>query len=390
MKKAILPLLVVLMALVLTFVLVKSRKLPAPHETSYLGPLVEVMPIAKTRHQIIVTGTGTVQSRREVNITPQVKGRVVEIADELVAGGVFRKGELLLAIEAADYELAIALARSSLAAAELDLLRNQNLAELARKEWYALNSGSSTIEPDPLVVYEPQLKSARAQLEAASANVKQAELNLQRTRLFAPFDCYVRSEQVEMGQFLNAGSAVASLVGIDLMEVVVPLPLDELAWLRIPRGSVEQTGSKATIELQSGGRTFQWHGTISRALGEIDPHNRMARIVVTVAEPFKSGQGREALLLNDLLPGMFVEVRLLGEELADVFAVPRGALHDNDSLWVVDGENRLQIRAVEILRREREEVLIRSGVSADERIVLTNLSGAAQGMLLRPQLRKGD
>jgi multidrug efflux pump subunit AcrA (membrane-fusion protein) len=87
---------------------------------------------------------------------------------------------------------------------------------------------------------------------------------------------------------------------------------------------------------------------------------------------------------------MFVEVQLLGEELADVFAVPRGALHDNDTLWIADGENRLQIREVEILRREREEVLIRSGLSANERIVLTNLSGAAEGMLLRPQLREGN
>ena len=386
MKRAILPLLVIVIALGLTFVLLKSRKTPKPHETPYLGPLVEVAELVKTNRQVIVSGTGSAQSRYEVGITPQVKGRVSELSPQMVAGGTFLDGELLFAIEEVDYQLAIALAQSSLAQTELELLRNENLADLARKEWHALNTDSA-LEPNPLVVYEPQLKSARAQREAAQANGKQAELNLQRTRVFAPFDCYVRSEQLEIGQFLNAGSPVATVVGTDQIEIVVPLPLNELIWLQVPRKGTQQKGSLAKVELQSGGQKFQWQGAITRALGEIDPRNRMARVVVTVEEPFSPDTG-DAKLLKDLLPGMFVEVHLQGEELADVIAVPRGALHDNDTLWIVDDENRLHIRAVDILRRERDEVLIRSGLDASEKIVLTNLSGAAEGMLLRPQLRE--
>lgn len=385
-KRAILPLLVIVIALGLTFILLKSRKTPKPHETPYLGPLVEVAELVETNRQVIVSGTGSAQSRYEVSITPQVKGRVNEISPQMVAGGTFQKGELLFAIEAVDYQLAIALAQSSLAQSELELLRNENLADLARKEWQVLNTDSA-LEPNPLVVYEPQLKSARAQRDAAQANVEQAELNLKRTRVFAPFNCYVRSEQLEIGQFLNAGSPVATVVGIDQIEIVVPLPLDELVWLQVPRNGTKQKGSLAKVELQSGGQTFHWQGAITRALGEIDPRNRMARVVVTVEETFSSDAG-DSKLLKDLLPGMFVEVHLQGEELSDVIAVPRGALHDNDTLWVVDDENRLHIRAVDILRRERDEVLIRSGLDASEKIVLTNLSGAAEGMLLRPQLRE--
>ena len=386
MKRAILPLLVIVIALGLTFVLLKSRKTPKPHETPYLGPLVEVAELVKTNRQVIVSGTGSAQSRYEVGITPQVKGRVSEISPQMVVGGVFREGELLFAVEEVDYQLAIALAQSSLAQAELELLRNENLADLARKEWHALNT-DSVVEPNPLVVYEPQLKSARAQRDAAQANVEQAELNLQRTRVFAPFNCYVRSEQLEIGQFLNVGSPVATVVGTDQIEIIVPLPLDELIWLQVPRKGTQQKGSLAKVELQSGGQTFQWQGAITRALGEIDPRNRMARVVVTVEEPFSPDTG-DAKLLKNLLPGMFVEVHLQGEKIPDVVAVPRGALHDNDTLWIVDDGNRLHIRAVDILRRERDEVLIRSGLDASEKIVLTNLSGAAEGMLLRPQLRE--
>lgn len=385
-KRVVLPLLVIIIALGLTLVLVKSRKAPKPHEAPYLGPLVDVVAAVKTVRPVIVSGTGTVQPRFEVNITPQVKGRVSEISAQMVAGGVLRKGELLFAIEDIDYRLAIDLARASLAQAELDLLRNENLAEVARNEWQALKL-SGDAEPNPLVVYEPQLSSARAQRDAALANVKQAEINLQRTRIFAPFNCYVRSEQVEIGQFINAGSPVATIVGTDQAEIVVPLPLDELAWLQVPRNGAAQSGSPAQVELQSGAQTFRWQGVITRALGEIDPRNRMARVVVTVAD-LLSKDSTDRSLLNELLPGMFVEVRLQGKELVDVIAVPRGALRDNDTIWIADAENRLQMRVVDIVRRERDEVLVRSGLQAGEMIVMTGLSGAAEGMLLRPQPRE--
>lgn len=386
MKRALLPFLVIVIALVLTFVLVQSRKTPKPHETPHLGPLVEVGLLTKANRQVLVSGTGSAQSRYEVSITPQVKGRVRELSPQMVAGGTFQKGELLFAIEDVDYQLAIAHAQASLAQAELELLRNENLADLARKEWHSLN-GESALEPNPLVVYEPQLKSARALRDAARANVKQAELNLERTRVFAPFDCYVRSEQLEIGQFLNAGAPVATVAGIDPIEIIVPLPLDELVWLKVPRKGTGQRGSLAKVELQSGGRTFHWQGEVTRSLGEIDPRNRMARVVVTVKDPF-AGNSEKATLLNDLLPGMFVNVQIQGEELSDVVSVPRGAMHDNDTIWLIDDENRLHIREVEILRRERDEVLIRSGLDANEKIVLTNLSGAAEGMLLRPKMRE--
>ena len=386
MKRALLPFLVIVIALVLTFVLVKSRKAPKPHEAPHLGPLVEVGILTKANRQILISGTGSAQSRYEVSITPQIKGRVSELSPQMVAGGTFQKGELLFAIEDVDYQLAIAHAQANLAQAELELLRNENLADLARKEWHSLN-GEKALEPNPLVVYEPQLKSARALRDAAQANVKQAELNLQRTRVFAPFACYVRSEQLEIGQFLNAGAPVATVAGIDQIEIVVPLSLDEIVWLQVPRKGTKQRGSLAKVELQSGGRTFHWQGEITRSLGEIDPRNRMARVVVTVNDPFTEDT-EKANLLNDLLPGMFVNVQILGEELSDIISVPRGAMHDNDTIWVIDDENRLHIREVDILRRERDEVLIRSGLDANEKIVLTNLSGAAEGMLLRPKMRE--
>ncbi len=386
MKRVILPILVIVIAAGLTVFLIKSRQLPKPQDTPYLGPLVEFVELEKTNRNVIVSGTGSVQSRFEVGVTPQVKGRIVEISPQMVAGGIFRKGELLFSIEAVDYQLAIDLANSNLAQAELDLQRNENLAEVARNEWHALNPESDS-EPNPLVVYEPQLKSSRAKHDAALANVKQAELNLKRTRMVAPFNCYVRTEQLEIGQFVNAGAPVATIAGTDQLEIVVPLSLDEVAWLQVPRSGRALKGSPAQVELNSGGKVFHWQGVITRSMGEIDPRSRMAHVVVAVDEPFSKDKN-ETNVLRDLLPGMFVTVNLYGEELTEVLSVPRGALHDNDTIWILDEENKLQIREIDIVRRERDEVLVDAGLNSGEKLILTNLSGASEGMLLRPQLRE--
>jgi RND family efflux transporter MFP subunit len=382
-KKILLPILVLLIAVGITFVILKTRKKPQPVEVPHLGPLVETVRLEPVTRNVVVVGTGTVQSRHEVDITPQVKGRVVKMSPNLVAGGTFREGELLFAIEDVDYQLAIDLARASLAQTELDLQRNANLARVARQEWEALHPGGQT-EPDPLVVYEPQMKSAQAQRDAAAANLKQAEINLQRTQVLAPFDGYVRSEQVEIGQYLTAGAPVAKIIGTAQTEIAVPLPLDELVWLDIPETGGTEFGSPAKIELRTGGEVFRWQGQVSRALGEIDPRNRMAHIMVLVTDPV-SERGKNGHLLNRLLPGMFVKVLLHGEQLSQVFAIPRGALRDNDTVWLANEDNTLTMRNVEIIRHEPHEVLVRSGVNNGDRLILTNLSGAAEGMLLRPQ-----
>ena len=380
-KKLILPILIIALAVGVTMTLVKSRKVPKPEEKEHLGPLVEISELQKTSHEVVVNSTGSVQARHEVSVTPQVRGRVVEISPQMVAGGVFRKGEQLFAIEDVDYQLAIDLARSNLAQAELELMRTENLAEVAQQEWAVLNP-DSTEEPNPMVVYEPQLKSAMAARDAARANLKQAEINLQRTRILAPFNCYVRSEQIEIGQYLNAGSPVATIAGTDQVEIVVPLPLDELAWLDVPTGAVGKKGSPAEVELRSGGVAYRWQGYISRAMGDIEPRNRMARVVVAVDAPFETGKTDSPL--HKLLPGMFVEVNIQGVEIEDVFVLPRGVLRDHDTIWTIDDDNKLRIRNVEIVRRERDDVLVRSGLNAGDRLVVTNLSAAAEGMKLRP------
>jgi len=183
----------------------------------------------------------------------------------------FPSGDLLFEIEAVDYQLAVVRARAVQAQAELELAKVESSALVARREWEGLVMNNPVTDknekPNPLVLYEPQIKKARADVAAAGAALKQAELDLQRTRIYAPFDCRVRSEGIEAGQYVRAGSSVAVLAGTETAEIVVPLSLEELQWLRVPRQGSEDKGSPAKVRIRVGKKIFQLAGPVGPFTG---------------------------------------------------------------------------------------------------------------------------
>ncbi|MEJ2200325.1 MAG: efflux RND transporter periplasmic adaptor subunit [Desulfuromonadaceae bacterium] len=378
LSKIILPLAIIALAVIGMKLLIASRSEPKKevHETP--GALVETLTAVKADRQVQVVATGTVQPHREITLTPQVGGKLVEVSPRLVVGGLFQAQEVMLRIEDTDYRLAVDRARAALAKAEYELANEQSLAEVARREWNRM--GEEQIEPSPLVLREPQLKNAQATLLSARAALAQAELELARTVLRAPFAALVRTEAVDFGQVVRAGMEVATLMGTREAEVLLPLPVAELDWLRIPRPGRSEAGAPAEIRLTAGNRHYQWNGRLERVLGEVDPRGRMARVVVQVEDPY--GLNDPAGTKPALAVGSFVEVTLHGELLPDVVVLPAAALRDNQTVWLVD-DGRLRIQAVEVLRRTRNEVVIGAGVADGEQVVLTYLPGAAAGMKLR-------
>jgi RND family efflux transporter MFP subunit len=375
-----LPLLILAAGAGLMWFMIARRPEPQREERKDPGALVEVLSVTRGERQVRVQGTGTVQPRREVSLTPQVEGRVTEIAPGFIAGGFFRKGDVLFRIEDTDYRLAVDRARAAMAKAEYDLAAMEGQARIARQEWERLRLGNGE-EPNPLVLYEPQLKNARAALLAARASLQQAELDLRRTVLRAPFNAVVLSESVDPGQYVRSGTGVATLAGTDRAEIMVPLPLEDLVWLQIPRTGAEDSGSAADVQLTAGEQVFRWSGLVVRRLGDVDPQGRMVRLVVAVDDPY--GLEKDAGERPELAMGTFVQVVLHGAVLKDVTVIPAAALRDGGSVWLMN-DGHLKIRPVEVVRRARDEVVISSGLGPGDRVVLTNLAGAAEGMKLRP------
>ncbi len=379
--KIVLPILIIVLGIILMKVMFLAKSPPERIEKEHKGDLVEVLRVSPEDHRVRIIATGTVQARREAEISPQVEGKVSDVAPQLIVGGLFRKGEQMLAVEDQDYVLVQEQAEAELIQAGLELTTMESRARIARQEWERLDLTEKG-EPNPLVLYVPQMQSAKAKLKSARARVRKAELDLGRTQITAPFNCRVRSKNVDVGQFVRVGSNVVTVVGTDSVEILLPLPLEILSTIALPQKN-GQKGAPALVRLDGGNDKNLWEGYVDRSIGEVDPRGRMARIVVVVDDPYGLKKPTSGNNL-DLELGMFVEVEIEGPVLSDVVPVPRVALRENSTIWLADEENRLRIRSVEVVWSDRNRVFLRSGLRKGERVILTNLSGAAEGALLRP------
>jgi RND family efflux transporter MFP subunit len=371
--KLVIPVLVIIAGIAAAAVITSARKAPPRVDRPALGPLVEVMPVEITDVPVVVSGHGEVVARVSVDIVPQVAGQVVATHRSLVAGGFFKSGEVLVEIDPRDYELAVERAQAAVARAKVTLEREQAEADVAREEWKGLHPDE---EPTALVIREPQIRQAEAEHAAALADLSVAQLNLERTKLSLPFDGVVVSESVDVGQFVGNGSRLATVYGTDVVEVRVPLDSGEMAWFDVPsrRGG---RGAAAEVSVGSGAARSVRKGRVTRMEAQVDQMSRMVHVVIEVPEPYETAAGQSALL-----PGTFVDVRIFGRTMEEIVAVPRYAVHDGDRVWVF-ADGALEIRDVEIVRADREQTLLSSGLETGDLLIVSSLDAVTEGMTIR-------
>lgn len=371
--KLFLPIAVLLVGVAAAALIVSSRKAPPRVERPQLGPLVEVVQAEQKSVPITVTGHGEVVAKVAVDVVPQVAGQVVKVHPSLVAGGFFRAGEVLVVIDPRDYELAVERAQAAVARAQVTLEREQAEAEVAREEWDVLNPGQ---EPTSgLVVREPQVRQSEAELAAAIAELSAAELNLQRTRISLPFDGVVVSESVDVGQFVGTGNRLARVYGTDVVEVRVPLDSRELAWFTVPARGEE--GARVEVSAEFGGARQTWEGHVTRMEAQVDQQSRMVHIVVEIPDPYETTDGRPVLL-----PGTFVDVSIFGRAFEGVVPIPRHAVREGGGVWVAE-DGTLRVREIEVLRSDRQQTLVSSGLGHGDLVIVSAIDAVTDGMKVR-------
>jgi RND family efflux transporter MFP subunit len=385
--RRILPIVILALGIGGTVALVKSRKKPKRKHEIKKSMLVEVLKTRQEQRKVQVTSNGTIQPRQEVALAPEVSGKVRWINQSLVVGGFMKSGERMLVIEPADYKLFVDKARSAVALAAKNLALAQSSARVARSEWKLHGNGAAARgTPNPLTLYEPQLKAAQAAMASAQADLSQAKLNLRRTVVTAPFNLRVRKKRVDKGQYVRVGQELATVYGTDVAEVIVPLPVSELHWLKIPRrvkGS-NLKGPPVTVRLKVGEAVHERQGVLVRSVGEVDPTGRMSKVVAAIEDPYNlRGTRPDGVRPMDFEIGAFVEVALQGRSLARVIPIPVEALHAGAVVWVIDGKGALRIRKVTTARVTETEALILSGIEPGERVILSHVAGAVDGMALR-------
>ncbi len=333
-----------------------------------------------------VEAQGEVRPRTDITLTAQVAGLVVDASPSFVDGGAFDEGDLLVRIEDADYVVAVTSARARLAQAEEGLRREEAESALARRDYQELELGDT---PSDLTLRVPQLAQARANFDAAKADVRAAELNLSRTRVKAPFKGRVRERLADRGTFVNQSGALARIFATDVAEIRLPLTDGDLARLGLPIAFVEteeKPGPPVRINAVVAGEPHEWTGRIARTDGAIDPTTRQISAIAVVDDPYGEGA-------DDGVPltiGLFVDAMIEGKPYGNAIVLPRTALYGRDEVYVIRADDTLERRTVRVVSSTRDTVTLSGGVAAGERIVTSPLRGAGDGDKVAPSDPLGE
>jgi multidrug efflux system membrane fusion protein len=374
--KVLLPVVVLTIGLLIGGGMVMARPSVATRKPSRPTPTVSAVAVMPESVHLKIQSQGSVAPRTESDLVAEVSGRITWVSPSLAAGGFIEQDAPLIEIDPRDYEVAMTRAKASLSRAESQMALAKRAAERQR-----LLSKRGVASPVSLDDAENALLVAEANRLEAEASLTQAEHDLQRATVRAPFAGRVRNKHVDVGQFVNRGAPVARLYAVDYAEVRLPIPDDATAFVDLPidyRGEGgEAPQPKVVLSAEYGGKRYHWEGRIVRTEGELDPRTRMIHAVARVEDPYGRGADPDR---PPFAVGLFVEAEIEGRRVDDVYALPRSALRGNDRVVIIDDEGRARLRPVTLLQRLSDRVLVASGLEPGDRIVTSPLALTVDGM----------
>lgn len=383
LKTALVSLMIALVGAALIWFIFKTEPSTSRKDTAReTAMLVDVQKVTPGRYTPTVEVMGRVVPAREITLGAQVSGQVIDQAEAFTPGRHVDKGEQLLRIEPADYRATLQQRRSELQQAHAELAIEQGQQAVARQEFKLLGEDIEAANR-ALILREPQLKQARAEVAAAEAAVRKAELDLARTSITAPFPVQVLSREVTLGSQVRVGQSLGRLVGTTHYWVQAAVPLSKLRWLAF---SEAPNAPEAPVTLYHdtvwpAGQTRE--GRLTQLVGELDTNARMARVLITVNDPLalKDAAGKPPLIL-----GTFVRVEIDGRPLDDVIRLERNLIRRNNTVWVME-DRKLRIRDVDIAYENEDYAFVSAGLENGARVITNDLASVVSGARLR---LKGD
>jgi len=419
----------ILLGVAVTVTLVRNRERPLREPDREQPRVLRVIAVEPLDVVPRAVGYGTAQPGQIWRAVSEVRGRVIEVHPQLEPGAMVRQGDVLLRIDPAEYQLGIAqieadiaqvkaqleeltvkeandrdsleIEQSSLALAERELQRLQSLRERNATSESAIDQQNRAVLTqrqnvqklqNSLQLVPHQRKSLEAALAVKQAGLEQAELDLAKTTIAAPLDCRLGEVDIEPGQFLAVGQSLFEAHGIGWAEVEIQLPMDQLRTLIHPDHSVplpvqmdpstiEQLFDfDVTVRYRSGDFQPEWKGRVLRLREQLDPRTRTIGLVIAVDKPYEQAIPGQR---PPLVQGMYCEAELRGRVRAGQIVIPRAALHDGQ-VYIVDQDNRLQRRSVQVAFAQSSFLCIQSGLRAGDRVVVSDPTPAITGGLVEP------
>ncbi len=376
--RKIAPLLVLVGAVAIVLLLQANQPTPEKREQGPRPITVFVESVERDEVTLEVVTQGEVRSRVSIDMVSEVSGRIVEVSPEFMEGGAVTPEATLVQIDDTDYLLALSQAEARVAEARVALELALADADVARKQLIG------TPNPSDLALKKPQVAEARAALKAAEADFEQARVNLARTRVSLPFTGRIANTYVDLGQYVTVGAPLGEAFATDKVEIRLPITYDQLATLGLPIGFRAEPGAglPVTLEADVAGSNQQWQGELLRLDASIDRETRTLYAIAEVEDPYGKNVSSTGM---PLAVGLYVTATVQGRQLADAVRIPRKALRAGDTVYVINADNELEIRAVSISHSSPHYAIVDDGVKAGDRLITSTIRNPIPGMALKAE-----
>ena len=357
--------------------LIFSKPEPKKNEDNRQVAALTVAPAESKTVQVSVATRGEVRAKTDIDIVPEVAGRIVYVDDRFAEGGVFEKNTVLARIDDAQYKLAVIRAEARVAEAILNLERQLADARIKEKQWREFEPNT---EPDPLAVNKPQVNEAKARVRSAEADLAEAKLNLSRTEIKLPFTGRVSQRTVGLGQFVNTGASLGRAFATDVVEVRLPLTDLQVGELNLNLAySADGAQMIIPVELSANlaGQTQTWDGKLVRMQAVVDQQTRLFYGIAEVERPYDPAPGKAPLPV-----GLFVSAKIKSPEAQQAIVIPRTALRGENTVFTVV-DDILKIQEVAVLSTDSNEVILLSGVEEGAQVVTSSVRTPSDGMKVR-------
>ncbi|WP_448569573.1 efflux RND transporter periplasmic adaptor subunit [Thalassotalea ganghwensis] len=336
--------------------------------------LVEVIPVTIGDFVPKINAMGVVVPAQSIALTSQVSGKIKQISEQFVPGQFIQQGETLAQIEKSDYQLQLQQRENQVIKANAALQIELGEQEVAKKIYTDLEQDLPA-SSRALMLREPQLKQARANVQEAELQLAQAKLELERTALSAPFDAYIQRKLVSLGSHVSKGDAIAQLVGVDQYWIEAAIPTEKLSAISIAQESNIEVNVTDRLAWRNGQSRM---GKLISLLPLVDDTSRMAKVLISVDDPLDIEQTKKPKLTL----GAYVSVDIPTIALNQVAKIERQWLRKNETIWLME-DGKLAIRPLNIVFRDQEFVYVKDSLKVSDNIVTTDLSRVKEGLSLR-------
>ena len=377
MIKKLKPLFILLGAFALSYLLwFLGQVKPDPVE-ELPPPDVIIEILTPKDFQVQISSNGSTTPLTQTVLSAEVGGEVIYRSKKFAEGASVIEGEILAKIDDTDLQLQYKNALLQLANAEVQYSLQLAEAEVAKEAWDKIGDGVAS----DLTLKKPQLKQAEAFLEVAKAQVSSAAKKLNKTEIIAPYAGRIQNVNIDLGTTIIPGQPVGAMYTSSEIEITLAVKDNDLQFLSIPMdGRKLNPSEQASVVIESfyKGKTQSWEGKLERVDGVIDPITRMINLIAVFKNDFIETDK------PNLPIGLFVEAKIDGITLKNIFEIPINSISEDNEVYIVDKDNQLELRELTILKKYSEFVIIKDGLKAGERIVTSKLSTASNGIKVNP------